>query len=279
MMESMGKRSAEGSERLMQVIRRRDGATYVMEAYSPERQALEPLRRQLQGAYIQWERDGVPIPAGRDEVASSGPAYVLWRPESAPPGPAELEDLAELLAPTLDEIVYEAPLIDTPPVIKGPGAPESAAAAQPPALRRRIASSKNKSITRVDHPAKSTYGYMVRVDWKGARHQRFFSDRQHGGQSAALEAARSWRDAKEREIGKPRSEALTIGKGSSNTGILGVTRTVAGGDPIFQVSWSENGRQRRRVFNIRRLGEEAALREATLARAAAEAGRLERTRG
>lgn len=346
----------------MQIVRRRDGESFVLEAFSRDQRVLEPLRRQWKGAFIQWERDGVPVIGDSGGIVSSGPAYVLWRPEAVASPGGELEDLADLLAPPL-----EAPILDepAPPVASAgaeptltpsaathpprpiPGAaaqpsppdgharqaaPGRTAAARPPAARppapaaaplevapivvaplptgtastrarpRRPSSlqaalpraeaaqppqpaepappqrfyTPHKNITRVDYPPKSTYGYMVRVRWKGVHHQRFFSDRVHGGRIHALEAAIAWRNAKEHEIGKPRSEALVIGKGKSNTGILGVTRTTAGGNPVFQVTWYEDGRQRRKKFNIRRLGEELALRQAADARAAAEAGRLSR---
>jgi hypothetical protein len=39
---------------------------------------------------------------------------------------------------------------------------------------------KHKNITRIDHPAKRTHGYNVRVAWKGEKHGKFFSDRIYG---------------------------------------------------------------------------------------------------
>jgi hypothetical protein len=276
-------RSNEGE---MQIIRRRDGDEYLLEAYSSERGALEQLQRQWKGAYIQYERDGVPIPGDGKSMRSSGPTYALWRPHLVLPD--ELEDLADLLAPSLatlsadDDPASEAVSSGDAAAVAPPGSPaetvsvaplsvDQATRAHPPEVGKRMPRPRgsNKNITRVDYAPKNTHGFMVRVGWKGELHQRFFSDKQYSDRAAALAAAIAWRNEKERELGKPRSERLVIGKGKSNTGIIGVTRTTAAGDPVFQVTWYENGRQRRKKFNIRRLGEDTALRQAQQARAEA----------
>jgi hypothetical protein len=69
---------------------------------------------------------------------------------------------------------------------------------------------KHKNITRIDHPAKRTFGYNVRVAWQGQTYGKFFSDRVHGDRLAALAAAIEWRDAKEKEVGDG-SQALGLG--------------------------------------------------------------------
>ncbi len=51
-----------------------------------------------------------------------------------------------------------------------------------------------------------------------------------GGREAALAAALAWRNAKERELGKPRTERLVKGHdATSNTGIIGVARVTIRG--------------------------------------------------
>jgi hypothetical protein len=58
-------------------------------------------------------------------------------------------------------------------------------------------------ISRIDHPARRTYGWFVRVGYAGRgkrpRVSRFFSDRLHGGPAAALRAAVAFRDAAEHQ--------------------------------------------------------------------------------
>ena len=120
-------------------------------------------------------------------------------------------------------------------------------------------------------------GYMVRVTWAGVRRQKFFADNKHGDRLGALAAALDWRDQQERELGKPRTEQLIFGKATSNTGIPGVTRLIRAGHPVLQVTWYENGRQRRTSISIDKHGERAALALARRIRAEAEQRRLGRT--
>ncbi len=71
----------------------------------------------------------------------------------------------------------------------------------------------------------------------------------------------------EREVGKPRTNRPAIGVAYSNTGIVGISRTTKAGKPIYQVTWYEDGKQRRRVFSIDLMGEQKALRAARKVRA------------
>lgn len=65
-----------------------------------------------------------------------------------------------------------------------------------PAVGRSLG--RPRGVSRIDHPARRTYGWFVRVGYAGlgkqARHTRFFSDGLHGGIAAALRAALSFRD-------------------------------------------------------------------------------------
>ncbi|NTU84021.1 MAG: AP2 domain-containing protein, partial [Chloroflexales bacterium] len=135
---------------------------------------------------------------------------------------------------------------------------------------------RHKGLTRCDYPERHMVGYMVRVAWIGQRRQKFFADAKHGVRLCALAEALSWRDQQERELGKPRTEQLVIGKAASNTGIPGVTRLIRAGHPILQVTWYEDGRQRRTSISIEKHGERAALALARRIRADAEQRRLGR---
>jgi hypothetical protein len=110
----------------------------------------------------------------------------------------------------------------------------------------------------------------VRVTWARKTHTKYFADAAYGDRLGSLAAAVEWRDQVEREVGKPHTNRPAIGVAYSNTGIVGVSRTTKAGKPIFQVTWYENGKQRRRVFSIDLMGEQKALRAARKARAEVE---------
>jgi AP2 domain len=129
---------------------------------------------------------------------------------------------------------------------------------------------KHKNITRIDHPKKNTYGYNVRVAWKGQKYGKFFSDKVYGDRLAALDAALQWRDAKEREIGKPRTEHQVVGWHSrNNTGVVGIRRRKRGSTEVFEVTWMMRGetpKKRQTTYSITRHGEKKAFRLALKAR-------------
>jgi hypothetical protein len=50
---------------------------------------------------------------------------------------------------------------------------------------------KYKGITRIDYEGISTRGWMVRLTRQGERQQQFFNDRQYGGKTKSLQAARA----------------------------------------------------------------------------------------
>ncbi|HMQ32943.1 MAG TPA: AP2/ERF family transcription factor [Chloroflexaceae bacterium] len=141
----------------------------------------------------------------------------------------------------------------------------------PPRLRPKT--TKHKGITRIDHPAKRTFGYFVRVTWNKQRRSKFFSDSVYGDRLAALGAALEWRNLAERELGKPRTERQVIGVSRTSTGIVGVRRAVKDGREVYEATWREGGRIRRPSYSIAKHGEKRAL---SLARRARE--RYERMR-
>lgn len=141
-------------------------------------------------------------------------------------------------------------------------------------IRKRTV--KHKNITRVDHPASRTHGYNVRIQWRGERRSKFFSDRMYGDRLAALFAALEWRNATEKELGKPRTERQVLGIVYSSTGVPGVRRRREGHTEYFEATWGTTaGKQRRTKFSINRHGEKRALQ---LARQARQRGERERLR-
>ena len=77
-----------------------------------------------------------------------------------------------------------------------------------------MATSGYKSISRIEQGPSGkgsnrrgrTAGWYVRVWWRGEEWAKYFGDVTHGGKDAALTKAVAWRDAKEQELGKPRTE-------------------------------------------------------------------------
>jgi hypothetical protein len=271
----------------MQIERRRDGVSYTLEAYSWEARYLESIQQQWPGSYIQWERDGVPVRDEAGEIVSSGPAFALWRPA--------LPATSEPVFPDLDdpalwfhEEEFEPPAEDAPepghtlaptPVVPllqqatpAPSATHSRRGGRPP---REFKSTRHKSITRVDRPARNMHGYHVKITWQGQSFQKWLSDEQNGDRLGALSAAIAWRDATELRLGKPRSERMIVTRSRSSSGHVGVARVLMKGREYYRALWRDaEGRMHRRFFNIAELGERRALKAAIRARAEGEAQRL-----
>ncbi len=132
--------------------------------------------------------------------------------------------------------------------------------------RLRPKTTKHKGITRIDHPAKRTFGYFVRVTWNKQRRSKFFSDSVYGDRLAALSVALEWRNEAERELGKPRTERQVIGVSRTSTGIVGVRRTVKDGREVYEATWRDGNRIRRTSYSIAKHGERRALALARRAR-------------
>lgn len=132
--------------------------------------------------------------------------------------------------------------------------------------RLRPKTTKHKGITRIDHPAKRTFGYFVRVTWNKQRRSKFFSDSVYGDRLAALDAALEWRNEAEKELGKPRTERQVIGVSRTGTGIVGVRRTVKDGREVYEATWRDGNRIRRTSYSIAKHGERRALALARRAR-------------
>lgn len=124
-------------------------------------------------------------------------------------------------------------------------------------------SAKVKGISRIDYPGSGT-GWFARVTFEGKTHSRYFADASHGGTGKALDKAVRWRNAKEKELGKPRTDRhLAAGGGRSSTGVPGVYRA----KNSFVVAWSPKpGDLVREFVSIREFGEKKALERAVALR-------------
>jgi hypothetical protein len=267
------------SEGALKFLRRRDGVAYFPAGQAASRAELEPLQALYPGSYIQWESEGILVAGPDGTPRMSEPMWVLWRREEGPalpepqPPPADLPEPPPRAPDELPELEDPATFLGLEP--DEPAAPQPAAR---PARRggprrpRSAKSVKHKNLTRVDRdrPGRAPeHGFHVRLSWKGQVFQKWFSDTTHGDRLGALTAALAWRDAKERELGKPRTEHVIKGQDStSNTGIVGVARLDVDGHPYYRALWRDaDGRQHVRFFRIDLLGEQRALRAAIKARA------------
>jgi len=81
-------------------------------------------------------------------------------------------------------------------------------------------SCKEKGISRFDRS--DAHGYHAKVYLKGTMHSKLFSDSIWGGPEKTRDAAILWRNEKENEIGKIRSNKHVAGLQPTNTGVLGI---------------------------------------------------------
>ncbi len=236
---------------------------FVADGHSAEREALDILAARIPDAYVAWEGNNVTLVGGQRVRGR----FILWVPQNR----NQLPDDQELTPPAVSPANRHRAQRKKAPLSAAATAP-SEAIADESAVE---APDKHKSITRIDHPAKRTFGYFVRVTWKKQTRSKFFSDRKCGGRLAALHCAIEWRDAIEQEFGKPRSERVVIGSARNSTGVVGVRRMVKEGSEVFEVTWRKPGnRVGRTSFSIAKHGEERAFELAARERRRREEERL-----
>jgi hypothetical protein len=83
-------------------------------------------------------------------------------------------------------------------------------------LAKKGQSNPVKGISRYDSDEKRMHGWQARVQWDGDFVYKRFSDGVYGGSGEALIAAIEWRNEKEAELGKPRTEKWIRASGVSN---------------------------------------------------------------
>ena len=103
-------------------------------------------------------------------------------------------------------------------------------------------------------------GWYARVTHRGRTFSKYFADGAHGGKATAMQKALKWRNTKEREVGKPRTERVVANVSArSRTGVSGVFRM----RNLYVVAWSPKpGRLEREFVSIRKYGKEKALEKA-----------------
>lgn len=133
-------------------------------------------------------------------------------------------------------------------------------------------------ITRLDQASVATHGWQVRLQWKGVRFGRFFSDSAWGGREAALLCAERYRDRLVARFERRRDQTAAstrshTGPASRNrSGVVGVSRIVQRGANgteylFWQASWTApDGRRETVRFSVLKHGDEIAMRLACEAR-------------
>ena len=133
-------------------------------------------------------------------------------------------------------------------------------------------------ISRLEQDASGTRGWQVRLQRRGVRIARFFSDARWGSTEAALRRAIDFRDrvlARRSETTIRVQETLTQRNQSGVVGVSRIDNLSSNGTRYtsWQATWSEPDGTRRRVrFSVLRYGEEEAFQLACEARASGIAG-------
>ena len=124
--------------------------------------------------------------------------------------------------------------------------------------RRRLP--KAKGITRIDDPGGHGVGWYARVTFRRRTYSKYFADGAHKGTQRAFTKALVWRNEKEKELGKPRTDRIfSANPPRSSTKVPGVYQS----KQSYVVAWSPApGLTRREFVSIRRYGREGAFRRA-----------------
>jgi hypothetical protein len=142
-----------------------------------------------------------------------------------------------------------------------------------------MASPRNTyGIARLDVSSAGTHGWQVRLQRRGVKYAKYFSDRQCSGARDAFDEALRWRDRVLRTLEEDDGIRICRRSPRNRSGVVGVSkvRVVAANGAeyeFWQATWSPAVGKRRCVkFSVMRYGEEEAFRLAVMARTEA-AGR------
>lgn len=127
------------------------------------------------------------------------------------------------------------------------------------------------ALARIDLPGAGTHGWQVRLQRRGRKYAKYFGDRQFGGGSRALQAARQWRNALLERLDQEDSIRVCARSPRNQSGVVGVSKVTVSVNgsryEFWQATWSpEPGRRRTVKFSIKRYGDRQAFRLAVEAR-------------
>ncbi len=115
-------------------------------------------------------------------------------------------------------------------------------------------------ISRIEQPSKRTFGFYVRVIWRGTQYSKFFSDKKYGGKAEALKAAEDYFDYLDARM--PLDSQLGQMTVRNRSGIVGVNRTRSSSRghyyEYWQATWGAGDKRRSAKFSILKYGEEKA---------------------
>ncbi len=126
------------------------------------------------------------------------------------------------------------------------------------------------AIARIDLEKVASFGWQVRMQRRGVKYGKFFSDRSYGSREGSLRAAQQWRDALVAELAS--QTRVCTPSPRNRSGVVGVSKVSvigANGNHYFfwQATWSpEPGRRRCVKFSIQRYGDDEAFQLAVQAR-------------
>lgn len=136
----------------------------------------------------------------------------------------------------------------------------------------QLRTDNNYAITRIDLPRACTHGWQVRMQRRGLKYGKFFSDRIHGSPDHSLLAARTWRDTLIEELTNTTQARICERSPRNQSGVVGVSKITAIGSngttyQFWQATWSPTPGQRCCVkFSIQRHGNAMAFQLAVKAR-------------
>jgi len=127
---------------------------------------------------------------------------------------------------------------------------------------------KVKGVTRIDDPGGHGVGWYARVTFRRKTSSKYFADASHKGTMAAFAKAVAWRNAREKELGKPRTNRIfSANRSKGRTGVPGVYQS----KQSVVVAWSPAAGELHREFvSIKKYGRKEALRLAIEKRLRAE---------
>lgn len=140
----------------------------------------------------------------------------------------------------------------------------------------------HKGVSRIDQAEKNTYGWYVRIRYKGETKSKFFADKKYGGRDKAFYQAKNWYKKESnkilRRIGGRDFEGRGIVDGilvtvhkDNNTGIVGIQKIVRKKKTTtyraYRVVFKDHGKYKTKFFSIDKYGDKEAFEMARKFRA------------
>lgn len=132
--------------------------------------------------------------------------------------------------------------------------------------------SEHYAITRIDLLSQGTHGWQVRLQRRGVKYAKFFSDTKCGCENKGLRLAQQWRDDLIEEITRDDQARICRSSKRNSSGVVGVSKIKvhASNGSIYefwQATWSpELGVRKTVKFSVKRHGPELAFKLAVEAR-------------